>query len=774
MVYLLAFIAGALCTPLIPASSLGSPAVLLFAAALSGACALAARRLTSTRGRGITSGCWSIACLAVGAAVALMSMNHLLDARLDEKWHGKDVQFHGRIEEVIDQTDDFSRVLFRVKKVESGSLLPDLNSRLLRLSWYYGPQLEVGQNWAVTARLKRPRGFVNPRSFDYAAWLLSQEIMATGYIKEGVRQQRASATWSGLEQLRKTLPQRLFDGQPQSQPFFRALLLGDMGQISADQWRVLQRTGTIHLMAISGLHVGLVAAIGYFVGWLLVRGLACVGLTRGNLWLSRLLPPIAASGLAFGYSALAGFSIPTQRAMVVVALANLALLMGAKMNPLRLLALACILVLLTSPLAPTQTGFWLSFVAVLVLIVGFGGRVERLHPVSSLIRAQWLLAVGLVGPLLGVGQIISVVGPVANLIAVPLVSVFIVPGLLLAALFSLISPLLAGGIIHLLDKLFALLWQYLSLLSDATLALWWPAFPTTSGLIAVAACGSLFVLLPRGLYTRWLGVFLLGLALLAPRPPDPSLRISVVDVGQGLAVWVHTPGYNLLYDTGPVFSADFDAGSRIVVPYLRTQGVHRLDTLIVSHGDNDHSGGLAGVLGNMPVEQLWLGDPIAPFSRGKPCVQGQLWQRGDVRFEMLWPPPQSAYTDNNNSCVLLLKLGQHNILLTGDIEKEVERRLLAEGRVPDKLTLVIAPHHGSKTSSSEGFVSSTQAQAVVFSAGYQSRFGHPHPDVVERYRRVDAQQFNTGEQGAISFQWDSPESEFRVETARATIDRAWY
>ena len=776
MFYLLAFITGALCAPLMSLDLLGFPGLLLLLSVGGFTGGLLLVRLSSRRFR-VFSFCGLYGgCVLLGAAVSMMGVNAVVQAQIEETWHGKDVQLRGRILEVIDRSETVSRVYFLVEDARPESLARALNNRLVRLSWYYGEPLEVDQRWVVTAHLKRPRGFVNPRAFDYAAWLLSKELVATGYIKEGRRLDEPHRVRWSLGSLRESVAERVFAQTTKSNPFFRALLLGDMNDISSAHWRILQRTGTIHLMAISGLHVALVAAMGFMFGWLIARLATLVRLAHWSLWLSRFLPPVSAVVVALGYSLLAGFSIPTQRAMIAVTLANLALVMGMKVSALRLLALACVLVLLTSPLAPTQTGFWLSFAAVLVLIIGFGGRQLRLHPASSLTKAQWLLSIGLLAPLLGLGQVISLVGPVANLIAVPLVSVIIVPGLLLAAFLTYLSPMLTGVLINALDAAFGLLWQYLSLLSDVDNALWWPLFPTTSGLVVVLACGGLLVVLPRGLYLRWLGGLLLGLALLAPRTPDPPLTITVLEVGQGLAVWVHTPGYNLLYDTGPAFSADFDAGSRIVVPFLRTQGVHGLDTLIVSHGDNDHSGGLSGVLSNMPAGRLLLGDPILADSNrnNESCHQGQHWRQGEVEFRMLWPPRRSQYTGNNNSCVLLLTLGQQRILLTGDIETEVEQRLLDEGSLPEDIAVLIAPHHGSKTSSSPGFVSRTHTASVVFSAGYQSRYGHPHRDVVERYSRIDAHSYNTGEEGAISFLWDSPQSPPRVEKARVEIDRAWY
>ncbi len=774
MLCLLAFIAGALCAPLLSPELLGPSGPLLFLAALALSIWLLLRRSDRFPLFGTANLAAGFALL--GSAVAVMGITSVVDAQIDESWQGRDVKLRGQIVEVIDQTETISRVHFRVEAAEPERLEQVLKNRLVRLSWYYGEPLGVDQHWRITARLKRPRGFVNPRSFDYAAWLLSKELVATGYIKDGVRlNAERQGSWS-LGRLREALAARIFAQPNESDPFFRALLLGDTNDISSEQWRIFQRTGTIHLITISGLHVGLVAALGFMLGWGLVRLTGLVRLGHRSLLVCRWLPPSLAFALSLSYSVLAGFSIPTQRAMVVVALANVALVAGVKMSPLRLLALACVLVLLTSPLAPTQTGFWLSFLAVFVLILGFGGRQLRLHPASSLTKAQWLLTIGLLAPLLGLGQTISAVGPLANLVAVPVVSALVVPGLLIAALLVWLSPALTATLVNLLDLIFNGLWQFLCLLSDLDFALWWPGFATSSGLVAALACGCLLLLLPRGLYLRWLGGLLIGLALLAPRAPDPPLTLTVLEVGQGLAVWVHTPGYNLLYDTGPAFSADFDAGSRIVVPFLRTRGVHRLDTLIVSHGDKDHSGGLAGVLANMPSNRLLLGDPlpVQTSTDTDACVQGQEWQSGQVRFRMLWPPPDSHYSGNNNSCVLLLELGQQRILLTGDIEAEVEQQLLAEGRLPRDVTLLIAPHHGSKTSSTAEFVAVTNSEAVVFSAGYRSRFGHPHGDVVERYRRIKAQTFNTGEQGAISFRWASVDSPPWVEKARIEIDRAWY
>mgnify|MGYP006188415919 CR=1 FL=1 len=649
MSFFIAFIFGALCAPLVPRDYFGSGLFLALTAVFSWATWLVLRVWRNSSSGFIQWFLLWTSALSLGAAVALWGVDNIVDSQIDESWHGRDIQLQGRVLKVIDRSDTAVRMLFQVENAKPQELAATLRHGQLRLSWYYGEPVEADQRWRFTVRLKRPRGFVNPRGFDYAAWLLSQDVVATGYVKNGEILDAPERSW-GLRQLREQLAERLFARDGESIVFFRALLLGDTSGISADQWRILQRTGTIHLITISGLHVGLVAVLGFGIGWILAKLLA--------LWLpspmayrfSRYVPLILSCGLALSYSALAGFSIPTQRALIAVALANLALMFGVQVGLLRSLVLACVMVLLTSPLAPTQAGFWLSFIAVLVLVLGFAGYQQRLPHVHALVKAQLLLTVGLLPPLLALGNTVSVTGMPANLIAVPVVSVLVVPGLILVAFTVFPFPALSGMIITGLDKLFGWVWAYLTLLSDWQWTQWWPNVAISSGMIVVLALGALFCLFPVGLNFRWLGMGIVLLALFAPRLPPPPLKVAILEVGQGLAVWVQTPDYVLVYDTGPKFSSEFDAGSRILAPFLRSQGVQKLDTLMVSHGDNDHSGGLAGLVREIPTEELLLGDPggAKHWPSSRPCQQGQTWQRNKINFRVLWPPAGSHQRKSNN------------------------------------------------------------------------------------------------------------------------------
>jgi competence protein ComEC len=773
MFLLSAFILGLICAPLVPQSLVGPPALLAGVAAallLAGSAVRSANNSTKHLRFCIL---WC-GYLLLGAAVALAGVERVVGSQIGEDWHGQDILLQGTVVEVIDQSRKFSRFIFEIDQLQPAEALPHkVLPHQVRLSWYYGKSVAVGEVWQLKARLKPPRGFVNPRGFDYAAWLLTQGVTASGYVKEG-RLATVEHNDRPLATIREQLAARLFAGDLDSAPFFRALLLGDKSDISTEQWRVLQRTGTIHLMAISGLHVGLVAVLGFGVGWYATRVASTVSAV-GRLRLYCWFPPLCSCAFALCYSAIAGFSIPTQRAMLVIGLANVALVLGLRVRPVYLLALACLVVLLLSPLAPTQNGFWLSFGAVAVLLLGFGGRVAGAPSWLALSKAQALVSVGLIPPLLALGAVISLVGPAANLVAVPVVSLLIVPGLLLAAVVIGVAPALASMVTALLDTVFQLLLAYLSWLSDVSWAQWWPSVRTSNGVVIALAVGALFVLMPRGLGVRVLGVLIVGLTLLAPRPPEFGLKLTLVEVGQGLAVWVSAPGYNLLFDTGPGFSPDFDAGSRIVAPYLRSEGVKKLDTVIVSHGDNDHVGGLAGILREMPVTELLTSQPVASEIEleAKPCEQGTRWIRSGVKFSILWPST-GGWGDNDGSCVLLVEWGKHKILLTGDIEAKAERALLASDQLPSGISVLVAPHHGSRTSSTAAFVRHLGAEVVVFSAGYKNRYRHPHPDVVERYRQTGTMLLNTGEDGAVTFIWKDADSAPNVALARRDGDRVWY
>jgi competence protein ComEC len=683
-----------------------------------------------------------------------------------------------------------------------------LVGKRVRLAWYSPPSLAVGQQWQATLMLRRPRGLANPGGFDYGAWLLAQGFQATGYVSDKEARAMGYRQPSTLVRLRQHLQRGIGrDPNGEAGQFFEALLIGQRGGLSPDDWQILQATGTVHLMAISGLHVGLVAGLGFWLGALLARTLI-LSLKQSSSWWFRLVPPVFAVSLALSYSALAGFSIPTQRALIAVVLINLGWCLGVKLSRWTLLAFAVLLVSLSEPLLWLQAGFWLSFAAVAILLSQFDGIVGqqlKRSPRENIkngfklaAEMQWLLAFGMCLPLWLLGLPVSLLSPLANLLAVPLVALVFVPCLLLWVPLSFTpagAVFLAG-----LSWLFEQFWSLLTWFAHVPAAVVWPSAPLQGLGLAVGLIASLMLVLPKSISIR-LGAFsLLALVLLGGRSPQSKFELDVLDVGQGLAVVVKQPQNTLLYDTGASFSERFNAGAHIIQPYLRARGKVANFAVMVSHADADHSGGAAPIFAQFLPSEVWFGEYFDALPHyAEPCHQGQEWQWGEVNYRVLWPskmavepnlnadvltsPPSTevastspttqadTFQGNNRSCVLLIEIADVRFLLTGDIEKGVEQQLVDRGLL-EAVDVLIAPHHGSKTSSSPAFLAALSPQQIIVSAGYKNRYGHPHVKVLERYAKLGAKVWNTGDQGAIRM--SVVNGQLSIHAQRELAPKIWY
>ena len=517
----------------------------------------------------------------LGLAWACSSAQSALDDRLAAQLDGRTLWLEGRVVGLPEVSEGVVRFLLE----EAHSRRAELPQRL-RVAWYGGPTVQGGERWRLAVNLKRPHGLVNPQRFDYEAWLLAQRIGATGTIKSGERLSSATGLGSWRDSLRQQL---LAVPAFERQGAIAALVLGDGSGLSTTDWRLLQHTGTVHLMVISGQHIALLA--GFLYG--LVALLAKLGAWPRRLpWLPCACALALSGALLYGF--LAGFEVPVRRACVMVALVLLWRMRFRHLGAWWPLLLALIVVLLLEPLASLQPGFWLSFSAVAILVLVFAGRLGLWGWWRGLTRAQWTMAIGLLPMMLILGLPVSSSGPLANLIAVPWVGMLVVPLALLGALLLPVPWLgegvlwLAGGALHLLFELLGAIAAWLPAWLPSNLPLWaW----------LLAAAGALLLLLPAGVPLRWPGIALLLPALFLPAPQldDGRADIWVLDVGQGLAVLVRTREHALLYDAGPRFG-DFDTGERIVLPSLRALNVRRLDLLLLSHADNDHAGGAAAIL----------------------------------------------------------------------------------------------------------------------------------------------------------------------------------
>ncbi|MFW0757502.1 DNA internalization-related competence protein ComEC/Rec2 [Pseudomonas sp. H11T01] len=675
---------------------------------------------------------YPLAFFLFGFSWACAGAQWALNDRLALSLDGQTLWVEGRVVGLPQNADGVVRFEFEEGQSRRTSL-----PKLMRLAWYNGPSVSSGERWRLAITLKRPGGLLNPHAFDYDAWLLAQRIGATGTVKDG--QLLRSAQWAWRDGIR----QRLLSVDAQGRAgALAALVLGDGAGLTAADWRVLQDTGTVHLLVISGQHIGLLAGLIY----MLIAGLA-----RYGVWPARLpwLPWACALafGAALGYGLLAGFEVPVRRACVMIGLVLLWRLRFRHLGAWWPLLLALNVVLLLEPLASLQPGFWLSFAA--VLIFTFSGRLGAWSGWQTWTRAQWLIAIGLCPVLLILGLPISISGPLANIVAVPWVSLVVLPAALLG---TLLLPLpyigegllwLAGGLIGWLFQALALIAGYVPAWVPAAIPLWvW----------GISVLGAFLLLLPKGLPLRLLGWPMLLLMAFVPLKtvPNGEAEIWQLDVGQGLAIIVRTRHHTLLYDAGPRFG-DFDLGERVVLPSLRKLGVRELDVMLLSHADADHAGGARSVMRGLPVARVLSGDPDAlPAElQAQSCESGKKWEWDEVSFE-LWQW-SSATDSNQKSCVLQVQAKGERLLLTGDIDAQAERALL-ESPLAVATDWLQAPHHGSRSSSSMVFLKALSPTAVLISRGRSNSFGHPHPQVMARYRKLDMMAYDSAEQGAIRLQ----------------------
>ena len=731
---------------------------------------------------------WLALALAAGFMWAACAAHVRLAEALPPAWEGRDIQIVGVVASLPQSQERGQRFEFDVEQVlTSGAAVP----AHISLTYYQTgfaainaqspdakhrePALHAGERWQLTVRLKRPHGNLNPHGIDLEAWLLERDIRATGYVREDADNRRLQAFVPRLsyavEALREHIRIRMaaaLAGQPYG-GILQALAIGDEAAIGAAQWETFRRTGTSHLISISGLHITMLAG--------LVFGLA-YHLWRRSQRLTLRLPArkaatAAALTAATCYALIAGFSVPTQRTLYMLAVFAAALWFGRNLAVTRVLSYALALVALLDPWAVLAPGFWLSFGAVALIAFAANGRLQPPHWLRTAINTQWAISLGLVPLLLVLFQQVSLVSPLANALAIPLVSFVVVPLTLLGAALPL------DGLLHLAHGCMSVVMQFLQWLALLPASTWQQAAPPAWTLLP-AILGMLWLLLPRGFPLRWLGLTgLLPMLLLQPPAPGPgAMEVAVLDVGQGLAVVVRTAHHALLYDTGPRYSAQSDSGSRIVLPYLRAAGIAQLDGMVVSHDDSDHSGGMHSILTQMPVAWLASSLPtstldVALLPRRR-CHAGQSWRWDGVDFTMLSPTlasyARTDVEDNNRSCVLRVASRYGSLLLTGDIERKAERTLLESSAGQLSSDVLLAPHHGSGTSSSPAFVAAVHPAATIFTVGYRNRFRHPKPEVVKRYATADSRLYRSDTDGAVLLRFTGADgvaaTRWRIEARR--------
>lgn len=707
----------------------------------------------------------------LGLLWAITFASQRIQDSLPRELEGKDLTLEGNVANLPESEGHRVRFEFRVLRVISptGIRVPSK----LRLSWYDPEQrLRGGELWRLSVRLKRPHGMWNPGGMDYELWLFTQNLRAIGYVRDSPTNTRLAPANPWLPVAwRQAVSERLVWALPASpyRGIIRALVMGADEDIDTAQWEVLRRTGTAHLVAISGSHVSLIALLTYGMTAILTASLPIVRCSPPRL------AALAAILATLLYSALADFAIPTQRALITITVTMGAIIAQRNSRPIYTLALALTAVVLRDPCAVLAPGFWLSFVAVAFILYRQSGLWHQPDFWRSLLSINWATALGLAPLLLLFFGQISLIAPVANLFAVPVLGLLIIPLALTGTLALFLFPAAGKSLLGLVEFLVDWAWHMLSSLAQLPFA-HWQHTPPGLPWILLALCGATLLLLPRGIPGRWLGLFLLLPALTrSPEKIAPDqYQLTLLDVGQGLASVIETHQHTLVFDTGARFSDRFDMGSAVVEPFLRHRGIHRIDTLIVSHGDNDHSGGAEALLQRIPVTTILSSVPER-FGRANAhgCKAGQSWEWDGVRFEILWPIEPFSLTNNDGSCVLRISTPQGSALLPGDIGQSAETGLVM--RYGDHLqsTILVAPHHGSKTSSSPEFVDKVRPRIVLFPVGYRNRYGFPRAEVIERYRQAGASIWDTATAGAITVLSHS-KSGVTVSSHRQTHRRYWH
>ncbi|MFM0740268.1 DNA internalization-related competence protein ComEC/Rec2 [Paraburkholderia xenovorans] len=791
---------------------------------------------------------WSalwLAAICTGFGYAAWRAQTRLSVTLPSAWEGRDIEVTGSIKGLPALDDKGARFLFEIDTVDAPI---EVFPHVIQLSWIAEtappPRLEPGARWRLSVRLKRPHGNANFGVRDAEANLLARNVRATGYVSAPAAALRLPGNAQGVsvtvDRWRAALRERI-DAVLADAPhrgIVVALAIGAQDEVSAADWLLMRGTGTSHLVAISGLHIGFVAGLAGWLAGAVWRRSGFVGRNWPLLLPAQLVAVTGGALFAGLHAALAGFNVPAQRALWMASVLALAFVSGRNLPRSAVLAWALGLVLLVDPWAVVAAGFWLSFCAVAAILYAMSGLprvqdhaqhrdedsdsglamsasrlvrwraflVRRLTAFTERLRGaahvQFAVTVALAPLTVYWFAQIPLIGPLANAFAIPWVSLLVTPAVLAGVALPMPLDAYAFHAAHLLLDLLA---AGLRMVSGPAWTLWHLPQPNAWAL-GTAALGVLWCLAPRGWPLRWAAP-LTWLPLLLPTSPGPphgNFRLTALDIGQGTSVLVETAHHTLLFDAGPGPESTH-AGERVVVPFLQARGVNSLDTLIISHADSDHAGGAPAVLEAIEVRQLLAA--LAPShalwdearQRGAdtlPCAAGQRWQWDGVEFAILWPDAGPLQGKPNAHCCVLkvsvpaaMQAGgaqrpvasvQANApriaaLLAADIEAPVERVLLARDRDALRAQVLVVPHHGSKTSSTEPFLDSIEPLIALFQVGYRNRFHHPNAGVFERYnaRQIELARSDTDGAVRVDIHPDAPGAALTLERYRDTRRRYW-
>ncbi len=712
---------------------------------------------------------WHSLFFVIGFLWASAFGYYQLNDRLSPKFEGVPLTITGKISNLPDQNAQRAHFEFTVTTVtQAAEKLPD--KLKLKLSWYEPTAiLHAGETWTFTVKLKRPHATFNLGSQDFERWLFTQNIGATGtvYAKIPPIFIPSASSWN-IDHLRQIIGDNLTKnyGENSSVALLKALTIGDDNGLTPENWDVFRITGTTHLIVISGSHIALVAGLIY---WLTLKLW-----TRLNIL--RFSPPRAAALAslitAIGYASLAGYVVPTKRAVIMLSMVAIASFYQRQLSHLQSFAVALLAMLIFNPTILLSIGFWLSFLAVALILYRVAGRLKSPSNWWNGVDIQLTVSLGLSPLLLFFFQQASLISPLVNFVAVPIVELLLVPFALLLIPLIFVAPWLADKLFFALNHV--LQWLMTGLEFAATLPNASMDYPQPSILGLILSCvGLLWLFAPRGIPARWLGL-ILNLPLLFPivaKLNQGDAIITLLDVGQGLAVSVQTQHHQLLYDAGTKFPDGGDMGKNVVLPFFRYEGVKQLDTLLISHGDNDHSGGAESILQTLPIQQILTSAPekFIPYQTTM-CHAGQTWTWDAVTFTIL-SPAKIFEANNNNSCVLKIETAKNSVLLTGDIEATAENGLVENVGQRLRATVLIAPHHGSKTSSTQAFLDAVKPETVLIPAGYRNQFHHPSKEILARYQAINAQILTSANDGALTVKLNS--DGVKIESLRNTAGKYW-
>ncbi len=709
-----------------------------------------------------------VAALLAGLGWAWLSAAGRTAGDLPPALEGQDLLVRGYVASFPQNAAGDSQFLLDVMEPRGGV------APRIRLVWYRAVRApQAGELWQLVVRLKRRNGFANPGGVDHEAQLFREGIGATGYVRDDPRNARLAppSLRYVVTRSRGWISGRIREAvrDPQALGVLQGLAVGDTQAMTPEQWRMFAATGTTHLMAISGLHISMVAALAAWLGGAIVR----LPSAQARRWSAMQGQVIAGTTAALAYSTLAGLSVPTQRTLLMLVIYFGARWYRRQLAVIQALGLALVGVLLIDPFAPLAPGAWLSFGAVAIILLAVAGRLRRDGPIVGFARIQMAVTIGLVPLLLASFGSVSLISPLANVVAIPLFTLVLVPAVLLGAVAAAVWLPAGEWLLALPTLVLQWTWPVLQWLAKCPLALWHFPQPPLAAFVALVL-GVLLLVAPGIWPTRLAGV-LLCLPVALHRVSGPGVgnfELTMLDVGQGLAVVVRTEAHVLVYDAGPAFPTGRDAGELAVLPYLRARGVRQLDALVISHGDLDHRGGANSVLAGVPVARVVAGPSVGNLARGQTrCQRGQRWTWDGVEFELLHPAPSIRASDNDSSCVLLVRSSAGSALLAGDVEAIAESAIVDGGLSP--ATAVVVPHHGSRTSSTATFVDAARPALALVSAGYRNRWGLPRHEVVERWRAAGARVLTTADSGAVEITFAAARPPL-VREYRQTRRRYWH